>query len=126
MVPVGDHAIDSLRNYFRLRKKLLKNNAGHSDEIQAVFLNYCGKRITVRGIRKILDKWIKLASIKQHISPHVLRHTFATHLLNAGCDLRSLQEMLGHTSLATTQVYTHVSVDRLKQVYEKTHPWMKK
>jgi len=88
----------------------------------AVFLNRWGTRLSSRGIRKIIDKYVEKISLERKISPHTLRHSFATHLLNAGADLRLVQELLGHTSLTSTQLYTHVSSERLKQVYRKTHP----
>ena len=87
-----------------------------------LFVNKNGKRLTSRGIRYILDKLIDKASLETKVTPHMLRHTFATHLLNEGCDLLSVQELLGHESLRATQVYTHVTNDRLKDVYLKTHP----
>jgi len=98
-------------------KKLLAN-----PKEKALFLNYRGNRISSRYVRKILNRWINKAAIKKHVSPHVIRHSFATHLLNAGCDLRSVQEMLGHADIATTQIYTHVNKDRLKKVHEMFHP----
>jgi site-specific recombinase XerD len=87
-----------------------------------MFLNKFGGKLSVRGIRKIVAKWIKKAAIHKKVSPHTFRHTFATHLLDAGCDLRSIQEMLGHKSLSTTNIYTHLTLERLKNVYEKVHP----
>ena len=114
MIPVGDTALASLYAYMNLRKTLPGANS-----TSAFFLNYRGARISSRFLRTILNKWIAQTSIKKKISPHVIRHTFATHLLNAGCDLRSVQEMLGHSSLSTTQIYTHVNIERLRDVYEK-------
>jgi len=101
-----------LRDYLEHRK--------HSSN--AVFLNQYGRRLTDRSIRNIVDKYIRLACINKDISPHVLRHSFATHLIDHGADLRSVQELLGHANLSTTQIYTHVSTDRLKKVYDKAHP----
>lgn len=112
MVPIGETAIMSLRDYLERRKK----------QSEAVFLNKNGRRITDRGIRNIVDKYIHLASIKQGVSCHTLRHSFATHLLNRGADLRSVQELLGHANLSTTQIYTHLTTERLKSVYDKAHP----
>ncbi len=91
-----------------------------------LFLNKDGRKITTRGIEYILDKIIKETSIKKNISPHMLRHSFATHLLNEGCNLTSVQELLGHESLTATSIYTHVTNDRLKEVYYSTHPRAKK
>lgn len=112
IVPIGEHAIFALRNYLEARKK----------DSDAIFLNKSGKRITDRGVRNIVGKYLHLASIKQGVSAHTLRHSFATHLLNRGADLRSVQELLGHANLSTTQIYTHLTTDRLKSVYDKAHP----
>jgi integrase/recombinase XerC len=98
------------------RKKLNINN------IDYLFLNYRGGHLTTRGVEKILDKIIAKTAINKHITPHMLRHSFATHLLNEGCDLLSVQELLGHESLSATAIYTHVTTDRLKEVYFKSHP----
>jgi site-specific recombinase XerD len=87
-----------------------------------LFVNNKGLRITDRGIRYVVAKYIKLASINKQVSPHTLRHSFATHLLDAGADLRTVQELLGHVKMSTTQIYTHVTKERLKQVYTKAHP----
>ena len=112
LAPVGETAIKAIRGYLDKRKS----------NSRAVFLNKSGKRITDRGIRRIVDKYIHASSLKEHISPHTLRHSFATHLLNKGADLRSVQELLGHANLSTTQIFTHVTTERLKAVYEKAHP----
>jgi integrase/recombinase XerC len=87
-----------------------------------LFLNKFGTRLSSRSIRRIVGRWSGHAAISRQISPHVLRHSFATHLLDAGADLRSIQEMLGHASLSTTQRYTHLGVDKLMEVYDKAHP----
>ena len=112
MVPIGDVAIKAIRVYLEKRKK----------QTDALFLNKSGRRITDRGVRDIVKKHLRLASIKQGVSAHTLRHSFATHLLNRGADLRSVQELLGHVNLSTTQIYTHLTTDRLKSVYDKAHP----
>jgi tyrosine recombinase XerC len=112
IVPIGDIAIATIRAYLEKRKK----------QADALFLNRSGRRITDRGIRDIVQKYLRIASIKQGVSAHTLRHSFATHLLNRGADLRSVQELLGHVNLATTQIYTHLTTDRLKSVYDKAHP----
>jgi len=112
IVPIGDIAIATIRAYLEKRKK----------QTDALFLNKSGRRITDRGTRDIVQKYLRIASIKQGVSAHTLRHSFATHLLNRGADLRSVQELLGHVNLATTQIYTHLTTDRLKSVYDKAHP----
>jgi len=112
LVPIGDKALRVIRDYIGRRKQ----------EQPAVFLNKNGRRITDRGIRLILDKYISLTALRENISPHSLRHSFATHLLNRGADLRSVQELLGHANLSTTQIYTHLTTDKLKSVYDKAHP----
>lgn len=112
IVPIGEAALKAVRDYLEKRKK-------QADEL---FLNKNGRRITDRGVRGIVRKYIRLTSMRQGISPHTFRHSFATHLLNRGADLRSVQELLGHANLATTQIYTHLTTDRLKSVYDKAHP----
>jgi len=112
IVPIGEQAIRAIRNYLEKRKK----------QSEALFLNKSGKRMTVRGIRNLVQKYVLIASMKHGVSPHTLRHSFATHLLNRGADLRSVQELLGHVNLSTTQIYTHLTTERLKSVYDKAHP----
>ena len=112
IVPIGERAITAIRDYLLARTK----------EVEALFLNKNGRRITARGVRNIVGKYIRSAGIKQGVSAHTLRHSFATHLLNRGADLRSVQELLGHVNLSTTQVYTHLTTERLKAVYDKAHP----
>lgn len=112
IAPIGDKAISSLREYLEKRKK----------QTNAVFLNKRGIRITDRGVRNIVGKYLKLSGMKQGVSPHTLRHSFATHLLNRGADLRTVQELLGHANLSTTQIYTHLTTEKLKNVYDKAHP----
>ena len=114
-VPVGEKALECLERYFLERRK----TQGEKPEL---FLNNSATRLTKRSVGRIIDKYIKILSIKKHVTPHTFRHTFATHLLNAGCDLRSIQEMLGHVNLSTTQVYTHLTTQKLKKVYDGTHP----
>ncbi|GAB4033561.1 MAG: tyrosine recombinase XerC [Elusimicrobiota bacterium] len=117
-VPVGEHALEAVKNYLDLRK-----NPGPQEPL---FLNNLGRRLSDAGIALIIKKMAKRARFARTVNPHSLRHSFATHLLNNGCDLRALQEMLGHASLATTQIYTHVSIEHLKKVYDKFHPRSKK
>ena len=116
LTPIGDKAVSALREYMDAR-----NKEGWGRQ-SALFLNKYGNRITDRSIRRIVDKYIEVAAIREKISPHSLRHSFATHLLNRGADLRSVQELLGHKNLSTTQIYTHISAERLKKVYDKAHP----
>lgn len=112
IVPIGEIAITTVRRYLEKRKK----------QADALFLNKSGKRISTRGIRDIMEKYIRIAGIKQGVSPHTFRHSFATHLLNRGADLRTVQELLGHANLSTTQIYTHLTTEKLKNVYDKAHP----
>ncbi|MFC1674486.1 tyrosine recombinase XerC [Candidatus Omnitrophota bacterium] len=112
VVPIGDKAVSAIREYLDKRKK----------KTEVLFLNKSGSRISDRGVRNIIKKYIRLTSIKQDVSAHTLRHSFATHLLNRGADLRSVQELLGHANLSTTQIYTHLTTEKLKNVYDKAHP----
>jgi integrase/recombinase XerC len=116
ILPVGRPAMIALDNYLARRYELISRPS------QAIFLSQRGNRPDAKSIRRRIEKYARDAGIKKNITPHTLRHTFATHMLNAGADLRSVQELLGHASLSTTQIYTHVTADRLKQVYEKAHP----
>jgi len=121
IVPFGKKAAEALKEY--LEKLEETKRVKHWDIDQnGIFLNRNGGRLTVRGIRKIVDKHIRKSAIARHVSPHTLRHTLATHLLDGGADLRVIQELLGHVSLSTTQKYTHVTTDRLMEVYDKAHP----
>jgi integrase/recombinase XerC len=123
LVPLGSHAVGALRRYLgEARPGLLAKVSANRKINNAVFLNRWGERLSDRGFRKILDKYVEKVSLERKISPHTLRHSFATHLLNAGADLRSVQELLGHKRLSSTQIYTHVTGERLKQVYRKSHP----
>lgn len=120
VVPVGSYALKALQVYLTVAKPLLTN--GKTKGGGPLFVNNKGQRITDRGIRYVVAKYIKIASINKQVSPHTLRHSFATHLLDAGADLRTVQELLGHVKMSTTQIYTHVTKERLKQVYTKAHP----
>lgn len=118
IVPIGSHALKAVAAYLDYtRPRLLKN-----PRERALFLNSRGQRLTRQGFWKIIKAWAKEGGIKKNISPHMLRHSFATHLLRHGADLRSVQEMLGHADLTTTQIYTHLEKGHLRDVYQKTHP----
>jgi len=112
IVPIGEAALVAIRKYLDQRRK----------PNLALFLNKNKKRLTTRGIRGIVAKYIHAMGMRQGVSAHTLRHSFATHLLNRGADLRTVQELLGHANLSTTQIYTHMTTDRLKSVYDKAHP----
>jgi integrase/recombinase XerC len=121
-VPFGSKAKEALTAYLEVRGALLAEAPDHKRDPKAVLLNYQGTRITTRSIGRLVDKYVKECALTQDISPHSLRHSVATHLLSAGADLRVIQELLGHARLSTTQIYTHVSVERLIEVYDKAHP----
>jgi integrase/recombinase XerC len=125
IVPAGEPALNAVREYLKktadVRKKIDYNALKNP-----LFLNLRGKRITVRSIARIVDEVTKKSGIGRKISPHALRHSFATHLLNAGADLRAIQELLGHESLSTTQKYTAVNINRMMEIYDKAHPRAKK
>ena len=122
--PFGDYCLDSINLFLEDgRKKILDKYNITSDYL---IINGHGKKITTRGVEKIIDTIVKKAALKKHVSPHMLRHSFATHLLNEGCDIRTVQELLGHESLESTQIYTHVSNEHLRKVYLDCHPLNKK
>ena len=124
-VPISDKAIVAVKEYYMVgRNELLLNS--NEEKTDLLFLNHHGGALTPRGVRVILDNILKRTSDNIHITPHTLRHTFATHLLDGGADLRSVQQMLGHNNLSTTQIYTHVSKEQLKKVYLENHPRSKK
>ena len=112
IVPIGETALATVRKYLEKREK--QNNA--------LFLNNHSRRITTRGVRFLLIKYLKACGMKPGVSAHTFRHSFATHLLNRGADLRTVQELLGHANLSSTQIYTHLTTDKLKSVYDKAHP----
>ncbi|HEX9985068.1 MAG TPA: tyrosine recombinase XerC [Thermoanaerobaculia bacterium] len=117
IIPFGTKAEGAIREYLKVRETLV-----HNPDEQALFVNYRGERITTRSIRRLFDDYVRDASLRAAISPHTMRHSFATHLLNAGADLRGIQELLGHASLSTTQKYTHLNDWQLIAVYKKAHP----
>src|SRR3989338_532418 len=112
IIPIGDTAMRAIRSYLEKRQR----------QSSGLFLNKNGKPIGARGVRGIVAKCLLQAGLKQGISPHTFRHSFATHMLNRGADLRTVQELLGHVNLSTTQIYTHLTTDKLKSVYDKAHP----
>lgn len=125
IVPLGKHAMNALRKYIQMLQADTKfaavwgPNGTHAGPL---FVNKHGKRLSSRSVRRKLDKYLKNAGLDPDISPHTLRHSFATHLLENGADLRSVQELLGHQSLSTTQIYTHLTTQRLKDAYDQAHP----
>jgi integrase/recombinase XerC len=120
LTPIGSQAIKALQRYFEMRR--IHNRALPEQTSARVFLNKHGESLSTRSVRRKLDKYLVMAGLDPGISPHTLRHSFATHLLNNGADLRSVQELLGHQSLSTTQVYTHLTTSRMKEVYDQAHP----
>jgi integrase/recombinase XerC len=119
LAPLGSHAVRAIRRWLNVRKihPCLVSNPD-----RPLFVNRFGQRLTTRSVARMLEKYLKQTGLDQRTTPHSLRHSFATHLLNAGADIRSVQELLGHKSLVTTQIYTHLTTANLKAVYEKAHP----
>ena len=118
LVPIGRRAIGALASYVRELRPRLEQGEGRG----ALFLNARGQPLTRMGAWKILQKYVARAGIEKHVSPHTLRHSFATHLLEGGADLRAVQEMLGHADISTTQIYTHVDREYLRTVHRQYHP----
>ena len=118
MVPFGRPAAEALRRWLEVWEAA----RDATDDGEPVFLNRQGTRLTDRSVRRVIDRWVEAAAVARGVHPHTLRHTFATHLLENGADLRAIQELLGHSSLSTTQKYTHLEVERLLSVYRDSHP----
>ncbi len=121
IIPVGGPALAALQRYLPQRAELL-SKCGNKDIDSPVFINSRGRRLTARSVARAVDRIVAQSAINRKISPHALRHSFATHMMDAGADLRAIQELLGHESLSTTQKYTAVSIGRLMEVYDKAHP----
>ncbi len=118
IAPIGSSALQVIQHYMEYRNKRAQNNVNFDSKV--LFVNKFGKRLSSRSVRRKMDKYLKMAGLDPAISPHTLRHSFATHMLNNGADLRSVKELLGHKALSTTQVYTHLMTTKLKDVHENT------
>ena len=121
-VPLGSVALDRLAHYLEFARPRLFRGSKNAQSRRRLFLNARGSPLSVRSVRRILDQYLQKINVDVKVSPHTLRHSFATHLLENGADLRSVQEMLGHADISTTQIYTQVSKSKLRNVYERTHP----
>ena len=120
IAPIGSSALQTIQHYMEYRNKRAQSNGNFDAKV--LFVNKHGRRLSTRSVRRKMDKYLKIAGLDPAISPHTLRHSFATHMLNNGADLRSVQELLGHQSLSTTQIYTHLTTRKLKEVYDGAHP----
>jgi len=120
ITPISSSALQAIQHYMEFRNKRAQSNGNFDSKV--LFVNKHGHRLSTRSVRRKMDKYLKMAGLDPAISPHTLRHSFATHMLNNGADLRSVQELLGHQSLSTTQIYTHLTTRKLKEVYDNAHP----
>jgi integrase/recombinase XerC len=120
ITPISSSALQAIQHYMEFRNKRAQSNSNFDSRV--LFVNKHGHRLSTRSVRRKMDKYLMMAGLDPAISPHTLRHSFATHMLNNGADLRSVQELLGHQSLSTTQVYTHLTTKKLKEVYDSAHP----
>jgi integrase/recombinase XerC len=120
ITPISSSALQVIQHYMEYRNKRAQSNPNFDPKV--LFVNKHGKRLSTRSVRRKMDKYLKMSGLDPAISPHTLRHSFATHMLNNGADLRSVQELLGHQSLSTTQIYTHLTTKKLKDVYDGAHP----
>ena len=118
--PISSSVLQIIQHYMEFRNKRAQHNSNFDSKV--LFVNKHGKRLSTRSVRRKMDKYLKIAGLDPAISPHTLRHSFATHMLNRGADLRSVQELLGHQSLSTTQIYTHLTTKKIKDVYSSAHP----
>jgi len=118
--PIGSSALQAIQHYIEFKNKRACSNSNFDTRV--LFVNKHGRRLSARSVRRKMDKYLIMAGLDPAVSPHTLRHSFATHMLNNGADLRSVQELLGHQSLSTTQIYTHLSTKKLKEVYDRAHP----
>jgi len=118
--PVGSSALQAIQHYIEFRNRRMQNSSNF--DARVLFANKHGQRLSVRSVRRKMDKYLAIAGLDPSISPHTLRHSFATHMLNNGADLRSVQELLGHQSLSTTQIYTHLTTAKIKETYDNAHP----
>ncbi|MBN2272225.1 MAG: tyrosine recombinase XerC [Sedimentisphaerales bacterium] len=120
IAPISSSALQVIQHYMEYRNKRAQSNGNFDPKV--LFVNKHGRRLSTRSVRRKMDKYLKMAGLDPAISPHTLRHSFATHMLNKGADLRSVQELLGHQSLSTTQVYTHLTTSKIKEIYDSAHP----
>ena len=120
ITPIGSSSLQTIQHYMEFRNRRAQSNSNFDSKV--LFVNKHGKRLSTRSVRRKMDKYLKMAGLDPSISPHTLRHSFATHMLNNGADLRSVQELLGHQSLSTTQIYTHLTTKKLKEIYDSAHP----